>query len=201
MQECHVTLSLHISTPALSQNPTLTFKQPTIVSRVFRFPKMTDAATPVRAPSVSTSGTADNGQYTMLEGYLTDPEHTLDDIRIHLNDERFTDADARKLLGSIRKSVLDVIWQHRNLEIWISRCTRMGCEYAQAVAEEAGVEVGPSRHWFYRQQDLHLKMRGGTRYEVVEMILQHVRVYREAVQGVERLQSTKEDMLGGERME
>ena len=75
----------------------------------------------------------------------------------------------------------------------------MGCEYAQDVAEEVGVEADASRYCFYREQDDELDMRGGTRYEVVEMIMQHVGVYREGAQGVERLQSTKGRMLGAER--
>ena len=96
--------------------------------------------------------------------------------------------------------MLNIIWRHRHLEIWIFRCTRMGCDYAQDVAEDiVGVEADPSRYCFYREQDDELDMRGGTRYEVVEMIMQHVGVYREGTQGVERLQNAKGRMLEAER--
>ena len=153
----------------------------------------------VQAPPNPTNDPLDNTQYTRLKDYLTDWQHPLEDIRTRLNDQQLTDAEARKLFGSIRKSVLDIIWRHRHLEIWIFRCTRMGCEYAQGVAEEVGVEADPNRYCFYREQDDELDMRGGTRYEVVEMTMQHVGVYREGTQGVERLQNAKGRMLEAER--
>ena len=147
------------------------------------------------APATSTKDPSDNAQYTSLRDHLADPQYPLDDIRAHLNDDRLTDAEARNLFGSIRKSVLDAIWQHRNLEEWIFRCTRMGREYAQATTQEGGAGTDALRIDFYSEQDSYLKTSGGARWEVVEMVLQHVGVYREAVQGVERLQSEKERML------
>jgi hypothetical protein len=155
---------------------------------------MSTTSTHEHALPVSTSDRADNERHTSLQGYLTDLEYPLDDIRTHLNDEQLTEADTRQLFGSIRKSVLDMIWQHKHLEIRTFRCTRLGCDYAQAVDEELATGT-PSRNSFYRQQDVRLQVRGGTRYEVAEMILQHVGVYREAVQGVQRLQSTKQRIL------
>lgn len=75
----------------------------------------------------------------------------------------------------------------------------MGSEYAQATTQEGGAGADAIRIDFYGEQDSYLEMSGGTRYEVVEMILQHMEVYREAVQGVERLQSEKEGLLRAER--
>jgi hypothetical protein len=72
----------------------------------------------------------------------------------------------------------------------------MGSEYAQAVD---GTGSDWSRVYFYSHQDFHLKMEGGARWEVVEMILQHVEVYREAAQGIQRLQSEKERLLEAEK--
>lgn len=146
------------------------------------------------APAISTKDLVDN-----IRRYLTDPHYRLADIRTHLNDQRLTDAEARNLFGSIRKSVLDTILQHRDLEEWIFRCTRMGSEYAQATMQEGGAGADAIRIDFYGEQDSYLKMSGGTRDEVVAMILQHVGVYREAVQGVVRLQSEKEVLLRAER--
>lgn len=65
------------------------------------------------APATSARDPTNNTQYTKLGDHLTDPQYRLADIRIHLNDQRLTDAEARKLFGSIRKSVLDAILQHR----------------------------------------------------------------------------------------
>ena len=145
------------------------------------------------------TSTADNSQYTRLSDNLTDPQYPLENICTHLNDTRLTDAETRNLFGGIRKSVLDVIWQHRSLEEWIFRCARMGSEYAQATTQEDGVETSALRNDFYGEQDSYLKMSGGARDEVVAMILQHVGVYREAVQGVERLRGEKERMLVDEK--
>lgn len=152
-----------------------------------------------RAPLTSTKDLAESAQYTKLRDHLTDAHYRLVDIRTHLSDQRLADAEVRKLFGSIRKSVLDVIWQHRSLEEWIFRCTRMGSAYAQATTQEDGAETSALRNDFYGEQDSYLKMSGGARSEVVEMILQHVGVYREAVQGVERLRGEKESMLVDER--
>ena len=77
----------------------------------------------------------------------------------------------------------------------------MGSEYAQATTQEDGVETSALRNDFYGEQDSYLKMSGGVRDEVVAMILQHVGVYREAVQGVERLRGEKERMLVDEKEE
>ncbi|GAB7322735.1 hypothetical protein MBLNU13_g03626t1 [Cladosporium sp. NU13] len=148
-----------------------------------------------RAPAHPTQDDADSAQPTKLRDRLSDPQCPLDDIRTHLNDDRLADAEARELFGSIRKSVLDVIWQHRNLEEWIFRCTRMGREYAQATTQEGRAGNDALRINFYGEQDSYLKMSGGARDEVVAMILQHVEVNREAVEGVERLQGEKERML------
>jgi hypothetical protein len=139
---------------------------------------------------------ADNARYTRLRDSLTNTQSRLTDIRTQLNDPQLGDASARKLFGSIRKSTLDAIWQHRNLEEWIFRCTRMGSEYAQAV-DGTGSEL--NRVYFYSHQYFHLKMDGGARWEVVKMILQRVEVYREAAQGVQTLQREKERMLVNER--
>lgn len=65
--------------------------------------------------------------------------------------------------------------------------------------QEGGVGADAIRIDFYGEQDSYMKMSGGTRDEVVAMILQHVGVHREAVQGVERLQSEKEGLLRAER--
>lgn len=151
------------------------------------------------APATSTKDLFDNAYFTSLRDHLADPQYPLDNIRTHLNDNRLTDAEARKLFGGIRRSVLDIIWQHRNLEEWIFRCARMGSEYAQSATQQGGVGTDAIRVDFYGEQDSYLKMGGGTRDEVVAMILQHVGVYREAVQGVERLQGEKERMLVDER--
>jgi hypothetical protein len=151
------------------------------------------------APETSAEDPSDNAQYTSLKDHLTDPQYPLDDIRTRLNDDRLTDAEARNLFGSIRKSVLDIILQHKELEAWIFRCTRMGSAYAQAMTQEGGAGADAVRIDFYGHQDFHLEMSGGARDEVVAMILQHVGVYREAVQGVERLQGEKESMLVDER--
>lgn len=75
----------------------------------------------------------------------------------------------------------------------------MGSAYAQATTQEDGAGTSALRNDFYGEQDPYLKMSGGARDEVVEMILQHVGVYREAVQGVERLRGEKESMLVDER--
>jgi len=75
----------------------------------------------------------------------------------------------------------------------------MGSEYAQATTQEDGAETNALHNDFYGEQDSYLKMSGGARDEVVAMILQHVGVYREAVQGVERLRGEKERMLVDER--
>ena len=145
---------------------------------------------------MSIADLADNARYTRLRDSLTNTQSSLADIRTNLNDPQLTDASARKLFGTIRRSVLDAIWQHRNLEEWIFRCTRMGSEYAQAMD---GTGSDWNRVYFYSHQDFHLKMEGGARWEVVEMILQHVGVYRDAVLGVEILQGEKERLLKAER--
>ena len=152
-----------------------------------------------RAPLTSTKDFAESALYTKLRDHLTDAHYRLVDIRTRLNDNRLADAEVRKLFGSIRKSVLDAIWQHRTFEEWIFRCTRMGSEYAQATIQEDGAGTSALRNDFYGEQDSYLKMSGGARWEVVEMILQHVGVYREAAQGVERLRDEKESMLVDER--
>ena len=154
-------------------------------------------------PAISLRDLADNAQYMRLRTSLNDPKSrvSLTEIRICLNNDRLTDANVRKLFGSIRKSVLDAIWQHRNLEEWIWRCTRMGSEYAQAMMQKGGAGTDAVRTDFYDEQDSYLEMSSGRRDEVVEQILQHVGVYREAVQGVERLQGEKERMLEAERDE
>jgi small-conductance mechanosensitive channel len=149
-----------------------------------------------RAPAISIEDLAENARYTRLRDPLTNTQSSLADIRTNLNGPQLSDANTRKLFGSIRRSVLDAIWQHRNLEEWIFRCTRMGSEYAQAVD---GTGSDWSRVYFYSHQDFHLKMEGGARWEVVEMILQHVEVYREAAQGIQRLQSEKERLLEAEK--
>jgi hypothetical protein len=152
-------------------------------------------------PAISLRDLADKALYMRLRTSLNDPRSrlSLPEIRIRLNNDRLTDANARKLFGSIRKSVLDAIWQHRNLEEWIWRCTRMGSDYAQATMQEGGAGTDAVLIDFYDEQDSYLEMSGGMREEVVEQILQHVGVYREAVQGVERLQGEKERMLEAER--
>lgn len=154
-----------------------------------------------RVHATSTENLGDSVQYTRLKDSLTNTQTRLTDIRINLNDPQLTDAEARKLFGSIRKSVLDAIWQHRSLEEWVFRCTRMGSEHAQTMAQEGAAAAYALRIEFYAEQDYRLEMSGGTRGEVVEMILQHVGVYRDAVVGVERLQGEKERLLEAEREE
>ena len=155
-----------------------------------------------QAPTTSTKDPADNTPYTQLKDSLTNTEYRLTDIRSQLNDQQhLTDAEARTLFGSIRKSVLDIILQHRELEAWIFRCARMGKEYAETAAEEVGSGADSSRCYFHRQQVENLEMGGGTREEVVAMILQHVVVYRDAMKGVDRLQGEKRCMLVDARRE
>lgn len=109
-----------------------------------------------RAPLTPTKDLAANAQYIELRDHLTDAPYRLVDIRTHLNDNRLTDAEVRKLFGSIRKSVLDVIWQHRSLEEWIFRCNRMGSAYAQATTQEDGAGTSALRNDFYGEQDPYL---------------------------------------------
>jgi hypothetical protein len=53
---------------------------------------------------------ADNARYTRLRDSLTNTQSRLTDIRTQLKDPQLSDASARKLFGSIRKSTLDAIW-------------------------------------------------------------------------------------------
>jgi hypothetical protein len=140
-----------------------------------------------------------NARYSRLRDSLANTQSRLTDIRTRLNDPQLSDASTHKLLGSIRKSAVDAIYQHRNLEEWIWRCDRMGSEYAQATMQEQGAAADAFRTEFYGEQDSYLKLNGGTREEVVAMILQHVGVCRDAVLGVEILQGEKERLLEAER--
>lgn len=116
-----------------------------------------------RMPATSTDNLAGSAQYIGIRDSLTNTQTRLTDIRAQLNDPQLSDAEARKLFGSIRESVLDAIWQHRSLEEWIFRCTRMGSEHAQTMTKEGAAAAYALRIEFYGEQDYRLEMSGGTR--------------------------------------
>ena len=78
----------------------------------------------------------------------------------------------------------------------------MGIDYANAVAEDETVVKYPSRYGFFKEMDERLevgfdgKSGGGQTKEVVELILQHVKVLRETPEEVKKRNEEKERMLG-----
>lgn len=134
---------------------------------------------------------------------FTNTRNSLGNIRACLNDPLLSDAESRRLFGSIRRSLLDIHWQWTQLKIWLFRSTRIGHDYAQAVPEDAGVGADAGRYAFYRESDEKTIRRSGSRGEVIDMILKHVRLYHRGIQEVSDLHKAKDHkakdrMLAGE---
>lgn len=155
------------------------------------------AKSPTYADMAKTQAIARNKEYqhirdTLIETTKQNPPETIQTL---LSDPDLELKDVRKLFGGLRKSFLQVLWEHRQVELWIKRATGLGVDYANAFAENDTVAKYPSRYVFFREMDEGLDLEGGERAEVVGLILQHVEVYRETLEEVRGLKEVKENIL------
>jgi hypothetical protein len=141
---------------------------------------------------------ARNTRYAQLRASLTNPQAPLQSIHLRLNDSQFSDGEIRDLFGCIRLSFLQMLWQQRQLEVWLLRDDLMGREYALALDEDAGSGANPERYAFFRSMDEVLEMRTRTRGEIVAMIMQHVELYRKGIEVVREIHAKKDWRLVNE---
>jgi hypothetical protein len=153
------------------------------------------ATPPARQPP------ADEARFTTLKTALANPTYRFNHLHHGLNNRRLTLPSLRALFGHIRKAFLDVLWQQKQLELWMFRSTHLGSEYAQAQSEDSLSDDGrnPGRYSFACWMGESLEMGSGERLEVVRMVVKHVRLFRQSDRRVRELREENERVLASER--
>lgn len=131
--------------------------------------------------------------YHRIKAALTDMECPTHEIELLLESNLLTNSDIRKLFGSLRKAFLNVLWQHREREIWNKRAKIFGVDYAECASLENSVASLPGRLAFYRDMDEQFEMAGSSKESFKTEIVQHAKVYRETCEGL--------DLLGAQKVE
>lgn len=133
-------------------------------------------------------------KYGLPMAALTNDQYSKQGIHTLLQDPQLTDTDIRQLFGILRKRFLDVVWDYKQLELWVKRARHFGIEYTKYVSEErAGGSRGLAT--FYREQDEHLRTGGNGREWIVVEILQHVQSHRDAVETRRIRRARKEEIV------
>jgi hypothetical protein len=113
--------------------------------------------------------------------------------------------DLRNLFGSLRKALLQTLWELRQCDLWIKRARAMGVDYARGLDEDGTCGKYPNRYAFFREMDEGLEVGAGFygsegekgREEVVGVMMRHVEALREAVEEVRGKKVVKGRMLRG----
>lgn len=159
------------------------------------------SAIPTQTQAATSTNSMNKPSVFQLRCYLFDPNHALDDIHTHLNDEQhLSDTNLRALFGHIRRAFLKILWDQRQVELWTRRCKTLGRDYAQ-VMDESLVLLRDKKleYAFYREQDesldLQMQAQGEERDVVVAMVLNHVKLHREAKEQLDLLRREKASLL------
>jgi hypothetical protein len=151
-----------------------------------------------RTQQTLTDPPIDEAEYNTLKTDLTNPTSPFDTIQPRLNP--LPPACLHSLFGHIRKAFIDVLWQQRELELWMFRSRHLGSEYAQAQCVTPSSSTALNRYYFARWMDDRLKMGPGEKPELVEMGVKHVTLFRESRQIVRELREEKQRVLASGRV-
>lgn len=154
---------------------------------------------PSYAHVVTPSKHTSTSEYMTLWHQLIEVSCNIDTIRESLNDHRLTETQLRMLFAHIRQPVIDILWEHRQLELWIFRAEKLGVVYATANSEDDSVAKWSSKYAFQREQDELLNIEDGGPEETRDMIMQHVEVLREGSLRLVELRRKKAAMLPASR--
>lgn len=133
--------------------------------------------------------------YDELHAALTNTEIPTEQIEARITHPNLRDNDLRKLFAVIRKALLEDLWLHRDLELWLKRAECFGTHYAGTAAKQTSLSKYPSRYTFYRDMDEQLEVEDGSVWRIKGMLLNHALVYRETCTQLKVLREKKTLML------
>lgn len=150
-------------------------------------------------PTYANVGAAPNkahlSAFTALCRLLVDPKASKDSIEEILKTEDFAETQYCLLFAHIRQPVIDMLWEHRQSELWIFRSEKLGTTYAKLNAIESSMARYTGKFAFQQEHDELLEIGNGGVDELKAMIVQHVGVLREDSVRLSELRAKKAELL------